>query len=175
MPKWPRKIWVGLAGVMLMTACTSNGGGTTTVTDETTATTVPAPATSPVQPTRLLVWVDETRGPVVEAAAERFQAASGIVVEVEVMPFREIRGSVLDAVPAGQGPDLFIDSNEGTGALVEAGVIAPLDLAIREAGFVPVALDAFAYGGDDLCNAVCHRSGRFVLQQGSRCTATGRL
>lgn len=147
-PKWRRKIWVGLAWVMLMTACTTNSGATTTVTDGTTATTIPAPGTSPLEPTKLLVWVDETRRPVVEAAAERFQAASGIVVEVEVMPFREIRGSVLDSVPAGQGPDLFIDSNEDTGALVEAGVIAPLDLAIVEAGFVPVALDAFAYGGE---------------------------
>jgi maltose/maltodextrin transport system substrate-binding protein len=101
-----------------------------------------------VQPTKLLVWADETRGPVVEAAAQLFEAASGLVVEVEVMPFREIRGAVLSAVPTGQGPDLFIDSNEGTGALVEAGVIAPLDLAIREVGFVPVALDAFAYGGE---------------------------
>jgi maltose-binding protein MalE len=147
-PNWRRKIWLGLAGVMLMTACTTNSGVTTTVTDGTTATTIPAPGTSQVEPTKLLVWVDETRRPVVEAAAERFQATSGIVVEVEVIPFREIRGSVLDSVPAGQGPDLFIDSNEDTGALAEAGVIAPLDLAIVEAGFVPVALDAFAYGGE---------------------------
>jgi maltose-binding protein MalE len=136
---------------MLVTACTSNSGATTTVTDETTSTTISggsSPGSTQVEGTTLLVWADEVRGPVIEAAGELFEAASGIAVEVEVMPFREIRGAVLDAVPAGEGPDLFIDSNEGTGALVEAGVIAPLDVAIREAEVIPVALDAFAYGGD---------------------------
>lgn len=150
-PKWQQRVVVGVALVMLVTACTSNSGGTTTVTDETTVTTVPggsSPGSTQVQETMLLVWADETRGPVIKAAAERFEAASGIVVDVDVMPFREIRAAVLAAVPAGEGPDLFIDSNEGTGALVEAGVVAPLDLAIRESEFVPVALDAFAYGGD---------------------------
>ncbi len=151
-PNWQRKLIVGMAGVVLMAACTSGNGETTTSVDGMTTTTTltgdPDPNTSqPVEDKTLLVWVDETRAPVVEAAAERFEAASGIVVEVEVMPFREIRGAVMDAVPAGQGPDLFIDSNEGTGALVEAGIIAPLDLAGRQAEFVSVAVDAHSYGG----------------------------
>ncbi len=151
-PNWQRKLMVGLVGVLLMVACTSGNGETTTSVEGMTTTTSltgdPDPGTSqPVEDKTLLVWVDETRAPVVEAAAERFEAASGIVVEVEVMPFREIRGAVVDAVPAGQGPDLFIDSNEGTGALVEAGIIAPLDLAGRQAEFVSVAVDGLSYGG----------------------------
>ena len=149
--KWQQRAVVGLASVMLVTACTSNSGGTTTVTGETAVTTIPggsSPGSTQVQETTLVVWADEARGPVIEAVGERFEAASGIVVEVEMMSFREIRGAVMDAVPAGDGPDLFIDSNEGTGALVEAGIVAPLDLAIRESEFVPVALNAFAYGGD---------------------------
>lgn len=149
--KWQQRAVVGMASVMLVTACTSNSDRTTTVTGETTVTTFPggsSPGSTQVQETTLVVWADEARGPVIEAAGERFEAASGISVEVAMMSFREIRGAVMDAVPAGEGPDLFIDSNEGTGALVEAGVVAPLDLAIRESEFVPVALNAFAYGGD---------------------------
>ena len=95
-----------------------------------------------------MVWADASRAPMVEAAAEVFTAASGTVVDVEVLPFGEIRAAVVSAVPSGDGPDLFIDSNEGTGALAEAGIIAPLDLEDREAEFFPVAIDAFAYGGD---------------------------
>jgi maltose-binding protein MalE len=150
-PNWQRKLMVGLVAVVLMAACTSADGETTTSLDGTTPTTLtgdPGTSTSQaVQDTTLLVWADETRAPVVEAAAALFETDSGIAVEVEVMPFLEIRGAALDAVPTGQGPDLFIDSNEGTGALVEAGIIAPLDLAGREADFVSVAIDAFSYGG----------------------------
>ncbi|MGZ8756306.1 MAG: extracellular solute-binding protein, partial [Acidimicrobiia bacterium] len=139
--------------VMLMTACTSGSGGTTTVTEDSTSTIPGAGSSStstsqPPQVTEILVWADEIRAPVIEAAGKIFEADSGVAVEVEVMPFLEIRGAAMSAIPAGQGPDLFIDSNEGTGAMAEAGIIAPLDLQGRESEFVPVAIDAFAYGGD---------------------------
>jgi maltose-binding protein MalE len=139
--------------VMLMTACTSGSGGTTTVTEDSTSTIPGAGSSStstsqPPQVTEILVWADEIRAPVIEAAGTIFEADSGVAVEVEVMPFLEIRGAAMSAIPAGQGPDLFIDSNEGTGALAEAGIIAPLDFQGRESEFVPVAIDAFAYGGD---------------------------
>jgi len=152
-PKWQWKIMVGVALVMVMTACTSGSGGTTTVTEDSTTTTPGAGGSStstsqPAQVTKLVVWADETRAPVIEAAGKLYEADSGIVVEVEVMPFLEIRGAVLSAVPAGQGPDLFIDSNEGTGVLAQAGIIAPLDLQGRESEFVPVAIDALAYDGN---------------------------
>ena len=151
-PKWQRKLAIGLVAVVLLGSCTSGDGETTTSGDGTvTSSTLDGDTSTSTsqepQDTTLLVWVDETRAPVVEAAAELFEAASGVAVEVEVMPFREIRGAATDAVPTGQGPDLFMDSNEGTGALVEAGIIAPLDLAGREAEFVSVAIDALSYGG----------------------------
>ncbi|MDH3398295.1 MAG: extracellular solute-binding protein, partial [Acidimicrobiia bacterium] len=153
--KSQRKLAFGLATALVMAACTSGQGGsgqTTTSTDG-TATTVDGDVVSPtsttqVQATKLVVWVDEARAPVVETAAERFEMAYGTIVEVEVMPFRDIRGAVMSAVPAGEGPDLFIDSNEGTGALAEASIIAPLNLEGREAEFLSVAVDAFSYGGD---------------------------
>ncbi len=152
-PEWLRRIGIGVASIVVMTACTSGGEATTTVTEDTSASTTTLPdgastSTSlPVEDIELLVWVDEARAPALEAAAQRFEAASGIVVEVEVMPFLEIRSAVLNAVPAGQGPDLFIDANEGTGELVAAGIVAPMNLAGREEDFAAVALDGFTYGG----------------------------
>ena len=154
-PKWQMLLMVGLASVLAITACTSGTGGSdqaTTTTDGATTTTVVAdPGTTTTQPEqdmKLVVWADEARAPVVQAAAEGFEAAFGTAIEVEIMPFREIRGAVMSAVPAGQGPDLFIDSNEGTGVLAEAGIIAPLALEGRKVEFFPVAMDAFTYGGD---------------------------
>ncbi len=151
-PKWRLSLLVGLAFVLAMTACTSKEDSaqtTTTAPAPTTAASDPTTSTTlPVEKSKLVVWVDEDRAPVVEAAAQGFEEASDTIVEVEVMSFFEIRGAVVSAAPAGEGPDLFMDSNEGTGELAEAGVVAPLDLAGREAGLYRVALDAFTFEGD---------------------------
>jgi maltose-binding protein MalE len=146
--KWQSLPVIALIVALLSAACTPKS-------DQTTIT--PAPSVPVVSSTittqageadKLLVWVDEERASVVEAAAQAFETASGTVVEVEVMPFFEIRAAVTEAIPAGRGPDLFIDANEGTGALAEAGLIARLDLEGREGEFLSVGLDAFTYGGD---------------------------
>ena len=134
---------------LLLTACTSKSNQTTTLPDSTTTAVDPSTSTTrAAEDEKLVVWVDEARAPVVEVAAEAFEAATGTTVEIEARPFFEIRGAATEAIPAGQGPDLFIDSNEGTGALVEAGLIAPLDLGRRESEFLSVAIDAFSYEGD---------------------------
>jgi maltose-binding protein MalE len=152
-PKWQWKLIISLAVVFLMSACTSGESEKTTTTeDNATTTTIDGSSSTSTsqqgQEAKLVVWIDEARAPIIESAAINFEAAYGAVVEIEMMPFREIRGAVMSAISAGEGPDVFIDSNEGTGALVEAGIIAPLELEGREAEFLQVAIDAFSYEGD---------------------------
>ena len=49
------------------------------------------------------------------------------------------------AVPAGEGPDIYIGVHDWLGALVESGLVAPIDLGDKKDNFVPSTLDAFTY------------------------------
>jgi maltose-binding protein MalE len=52
---------------------------------------------------------------------------------------------VLIAIPAGEGPDIFIGVHDWLGALVESGLVAPIDLGDKAGEFVQSNLDAFTY------------------------------
>lgn len=143
---WKRTWAVGFLIVLFAPGCTTRGATSTTASPTTTqvqASTTTAP------PPVLVVWADETRAPVVQEAGEAFTRATGALVEVAIFPFRQIRDEVLARSATGEElPDIFLDSNEGTGDLAEAGVIAPLYPAGRAAGFFPVTIDAFRYEGE---------------------------
>ena len=58
---------------------------------------------------------------------------------------QDIRSQVIIAVPAGQGPDIYIGVHDWLGALVNSGLVAPIDLGDKAAEFVPSTLEAFTY------------------------------
>jgi maltose-binding protein MalE len=117
----------------------------TTTTTEATTTTTEAPA-EPAEP--LVIWADERRVEPLQAIAPAFTEATGVPVEVELVPFGDIREQVQQAGPAGEGPDIFVGAHDWTGELAANGVVASVDLSGVADGFVPVAVDGFNFGGD---------------------------
>jgi maltose-binding protein MalE len=57
---------------------------------------------------------------------------------------------VIIAIPAGEGPDIFIGVHDWLGSLVESGLVAPVDLGDRRDEFVESNLEAFTYTDGNL-------------------------
>jgi arabinogalactan oligomer / maltooligosaccharide transport system substrate-binding protein len=109
------------------------------------AATEPA-ATQPAAEATLKIWADDTRTPILLDLADEFRAAYNVELVVEDLGVvQDIRTPIITAAPAGEGPDIFIGVHDWLGALVESGLVAPIDLGGKEDEFVPVALEAFTY------------------------------
>jgi maltose-binding protein MalE len=125
-------------------------------------TTAPAePTAAPAEPTdapteaptaesepsaTLKIWADDTRTPILLAVADDFRAEYNVELVVEDLGrVQDIRTPMITAAPAGEGPDIFIGVHDWLGALVESGLVAPIDLGSKQAEFVPLSLDAFTY------------------------------
>ncbi|AEB12552.1 maltose ABC transporter substrate-binding protein [Marinithermus hydrothermalis] len=85
------------------------------------------------------------------AQAARFEAATGTPVEVVAMPLEEIRPRFILEAPRGRAADLVVPVPHGwVGEMAAAGVLEPVEGFVTEAylaDLVPVALEAFRYGG----------------------------
>lgn len=127
------------ASALTLAAC-SSGGSPEPSGDPTTT----APNGTGAE---LVIWVDANRKPAVEAAAASFEAETGATVTLVEKNFEDLRADFLAQVPTGEGPDITIGAHDWLGALVEAGVVAPVDLGNAAADFEQVALDAFSYDG----------------------------
>ena len=138
------RAFVGVAAMaMVAVAC---GGGTPTEqpTGQPTAAESPAPQ---FEGGSLLIWADETRAPVLQPFADEFGEANGVDVQIEQVEFGMIRDQLLQAGPAGEGPDLIIGAHDWLGQLVEGGAVTPIDLGGREGEFLPVSIQALTYNG----------------------------
>jgi maltose-binding protein MalE len=151
---------LGLAAASCSTGAgqtTSTTAGATTMpsTSAATTTTVPPPSTTTsagtttvtASPAGLLVWVDEARRAVLEAAAADFAAATGVPVQIEVVDFGDIRRRMVEQAPLGAGADLFIGSHESLGDLVAASLLEPIDLGAHAEEYLAAGLEAFSSGG----------------------------
>ncbi len=131
---------------------TAAGGTDTTMADTTTTTAAPtttaATATTAAAAESLLIWADEKRVPVLQEIAPAFTDATGVGVTVELVPFDNIRENVIQAAPAGEGPDIFVGAHDWTGQLAANGVIAPIPLGAQAGSFLQSAVNAFGFGGD---------------------------
>ena len=113
-------------------------------------TEAPAPVEEPPaadEPDATLrIWADDTRTPILMALADDFLAEYNVALVVEDLGVvQDIRAQVIIAVPAGEGPDIFIGVHDWLGALVESGLVAPLELGAKADDFVGSSLDAFTY------------------------------
>jgi len=141
---------------LLLSAC--GGGAATAAPTQTEAPVVPTETKAPVatevaeatatpEPTATLtIWADDTRTPILLDLADEFLAEYNVKLVVEDLGrVQDIRAQALIAVPAGEGPDIYIGVHDWLGALVESGLVAPIDLGDKRDKFVPSTLDAFTY------------------------------
>ena len=99
----------------------------------------------------LRIWADDTRTPILLGLADDFLAEYNVALEVEDLGrVQDIRAQVIIAVPAGEGPDIYIGVHDWLGALVESGLVAPLDLGDKREEFVESNLEAFTYTDGNL-------------------------
>jgi len=102
------------------------------------------PAAEPVATLR--IWADDTRTPILQGLADDFLAEYNVALEVEDLGVvQDIRSQAIIAIPAGEGPDIFIGVHDWLGALLESGLVAPIDLGDKADEFVQSNLDAFTY------------------------------
>ncbi|MBN1964452.1 MAG: maltose ABC transporter substrate-binding protein [Anaerolineae bacterium] len=95
----------------------------------------------------LTIWTDDQRLPVITELSRQFTEEFGVEVVVEPMGIQDTKDAVIRGASTGEGPDLFIIPHDNIGALVDSGVVAPIDLGDRADLFLPNSLDAFTYDG----------------------------
>jgi len=118
---------------------------------EPTAAPTEASAAEATPSATLKIWADDTRTPILLALAEDFKAQYNVELVVEDLGrVQDIRTPMITAAPAGEGPDIFIGVHDWLGALVESGLVAPLDLGNKASEFVPMSLEAFTYTDGNL-------------------------
>jgi maltose-binding protein MalE len=142
-----------VASFALFAAACSSGNNTTSSSapPATTAASSAPPATTSPAPQftngSLLIWADETRAPVLQPIADQFMADNpGVTVEIQNVDFGQIRDQLLQAGPAGEGPDIIIGAHDWLGQLVTGGAVAPISLPNPQ-DFLDVAIQAFTYNG----------------------------
>jgi arabinogalactan oligomer/maltooligosaccharide transport system substrate-binding protein len=152
-------VWAAIimAFALLTAACGSDEGGDTTTTaapEETTTTAAETTTTTAAETTTtealppLVVWADEKRAPVVTEVGAAFTEATGVELQVEIIDFGSIQGSVIEKGPAGEGPDVFIGAHDWVGNLASNGAVAALDLGGRASEFTEDSLLATSWDGE---------------------------
>ncbi len=96
----------------------------------------------------LLIWADETRASALRPFADQFTRQNpGVTVRIEVVEFDQLLEEVLQAGPAGTGPDLFLGAHEWLTQLVPARAVATVNLSRLASDFLPVTARAFRSDG----------------------------
>lgn len=106
-----------------------------------------APISAAQGPT-LTIWTDDQRLPVITELSKLFTDEFGVEVVVEPMGIQDTKDAMIRGASTGEGPDLFIIPHDNIGALVESGVVAPIDLGDKAELFLPNSLEAFSYNGE---------------------------
>lgn len=161
-----RSIWslivLTLVAALMLGACTPAAAPAPTEAPAAQPTAAPAqptkampeatavveqPTAEPAAPDATLkIWADDTRTPILLALAEDFRAEYNVELVVEDLGrVQDIRTPMITAAPAGEGPDIFIGVHDWLGAMVESGLVAPIDLGDKRDEFVDLALESFTY------------------------------
>ncbi|WP_025272593.1 sugar ABC transporter substrate-binding protein [Haloglycomyces albus] len=99
----------------------------------------------------LVIWADETQGPIINDAIEAVQADYNIDVEVKEYA-EELQESYLAAIEQDEGPDIVVGAPDWAGALVSAGGAEPIFLddkqrdAINSTAVSAYTVDGQVYG-----------------------------
>ena len=149
---------LALVFVLILSAC----GGPAPAEEPAAPTEEPAaPTEAPPEPTEepapaepaatLRIWADDTRTPILQGLADDFLTEYNVELVVEDLGrVQEIRSQAIIAIPAGEGPDIYIGVHDWLGALIESGLAAPIDLGDKRDLFVESNLEAFTYTDGNL-------------------------
>jgi arabinogalactan oligomer/maltooligosaccharide transport system substrate-binding protein len=135
---------------MALTACgpapTEVPTAAPAATEAPAATAVPTVAPTAEPAATLKIWADDTRTPILQELAGPFLEKYNVKLDVQDLGrVQDIRSQVILAVPAGEGPDIFIGPHDVLGGYVDSGLVAPIDLGATKDKFVPSTLDSFTY------------------------------
>jgi arabinogalactan oligomer/maltooligosaccharide transport system substrate-binding protein len=90
---------------------------------------------------KLTVWTEDYYVAIFEPLAQEWAAEVGVEIEFVTKDFSQMTDQFIAAVPAGEGPDLFI-GGMATSLLVGNGVVAPVELGDKANLFTASALEA---------------------------------
>jgi arabinogalactan oligomer/maltooligosaccharide transport system substrate-binding protein len=106
-------------------------------------------AEAPAETTATLtIWAHDKAVPVLEALAPQFAESAGVEVVIEQVQIQDMLEQTRVAIPAGEGPDIFVTAHDQIGQLVEGGLVAPVDLGAKADSIAPAALQAFNYNSE---------------------------
>ncbi|MEY4452874.1 MAG: hypothetical protein RIT51_552 [Actinomycetota bacterium] len=107
---------------------------------------VSVPATAAV-PT-ITVWVDQGTKDAIGGALLAYDGKDKtLAINVVVKDFGTLRKAAIQAIPRGTGPDILAGAHDWTGALLSAGVIAPVSLGALNGKFSSAAKSGFSVYG----------------------------
>jgi maltose-binding protein MalE len=96
----------------------------------------------------LRIWADENRIPVLESLKEQVAETIGVELILEQVALGDMAEQVRIAIPAGEGPDIFIAPHDQIGSYIDGGLISPIDLGAKADSFVSSSLTAFTYNSE---------------------------
>ncbi len=96
----------------------------------------------------LTIWTDDQRLPVITDLSALFTEEFGIDVIVEPMGIQDTKDAIIRGASTGEGADIFIIPHDNIGALVDSGVVAPIDLGDKLDLFLSNSIEAFTYDGE---------------------------
>jgi len=104
---------------------------------------------APMETTATLrIWADENRIPVLESLKDEVAETIGVELILEQVALGDMAEQVRIAIPAGEGPDIFIAPHDQIGSFIDGGLISPIDLGAKADSFVPSTLTAFTYNSE---------------------------
>jgi len=107
---------------------------------------VSVPATAAVP--SITVWLDQGTKDAIGGALLAYDGKDKTLsINVVVKDFGTLRKAAIQAIPRGTGPDILAGAHDWTGALLSAGVIAPVSLGALDKKFSATAKSGFTVYG----------------------------
>lgn len=143
---------IGTAAALALAGCASSSSSDPTpsaVASSAAAAPSASASAAPSAPAasgELTIWTEDYYVKIFEPLVKPWADANGLTVTFVTKDFGQMTDQFIAAVPAGEGPDLFI-APTGTNKLVSNGVVAPVELGDAAAGFNPVSIEAVTKDG----------------------------
>ena len=130
---------IAAASALVLSGCAAE-----TAEPTASATSSETESAAPADP--IVVWGDDLEVAALEDVALQFEADTGIPVVLVDQKAAGVRESFV-AAPAAESPDIVLGAHDWQGELVSNGLLAPLELGDRAAGFITGSVNAFNYDG----------------------------